>query len=198
MILYDNFDDARVKLHGTYVMYDGRAAYVKDVKPLGKIFVCHLVFINDPKTKVVQLDDPLFNYMCLQLGYVNYNNNAGWWCRVPQKQYQQGLNYKQCKVFYSDKNDYDFSPQLGWTESTAAMLENRYPDIQKVMNQLAAGQRRGAAFHRNFALMWDNIHQDFLIDYKGKSIGHLTKTKEFKLLDQYEHLTEAVKEAING
>jgi hypothetical protein len=195
MVVYDNLDDAKAKLVSTFVTYEGKAAFVKDVKKVLTNYFAVLSFSDRDSLKSVSLDDPKFNYMTFNIGYQNCSSAAIWWCRIPVKQWQQGLKHSQCKYYVSQTPD-DFMPQLGWNKYTIDMLEDNYPKFETVQSALLNGKCRSRAFHRDFALIWNPIHKDFIVDYKGKSVGHLSSRKDVALMEDFEHLHETLKEVL--
>lgn len=195
MILYDNLDDVKAKLIGTYVYYKGEVAYVKDAKGTAKGYSIAIQEYEQPKLKWIMLDDPEFNYTRYNLGYVNYGSDVAWWCRIPAKQYQQGLRPNQMKCVTGDKN-LDFMPQIQFSGPTVRMLKDDYPSLDQVVEPLRIGYVRSMAFHRNFAVSWDRIHEDFLLEYKGRIIGHMKDESQVKLLGEFDYLKESVNEVL--
>src|SRR5690606_29840516 len=117
------------------------------------------------------LSDPEFNYREFNLGYANAGVYAGWWYRRPHKQYSQGLKKHQMGWRTSHPGYHPDEP-FGFTKSFIQMLENNYPHLDVCQQQLRDHVRLAIAFHRDFALTWDEIHNDFLLEYRGKKIGH--------------------------
>lgn len=196
---FDNLDDVQSKFAGTVCLYDGKAVYVKHGEQDAEINGGFVLYVQSPggKGKYVKLIDPLFSYKDFNIGYANMGQYASWWYRKPQKQYRQGLKQEQ----------------MGWKTSTPgaapedyfqfnkifnAMLENNYPTIDQCQAILKTQHASVIAFHRDFALSWDNIHNDFILEYRANRIGTVigNNVKNFKLLPEFQHLTEALKEAL--
>lgn len=193
---YDNLEDTKTKLIGTYCLHAGRAFTVKaiDEGPPGKYTVTGSLMANG---RMVQCDvnDPQFNCSEYNIGYINRMNCAVWFYRIPVKQYKQGLRYDQVNQRAS-KRDYhgvEFKP----SQALGDMLENKYPKFGAAATLLRQGEANILAFHRNWAMTWDRLHDDFAIEHKGVPVGCASSPDKFKLVPEAEHLVEALKEAMN-
>lgn len=196
---YDNLEDVRSKLLGTIVYYDGVPVPIKDVQPDGAgnfeiLFAKSILGGRGHDTKL--LTDPGFNFNRFNLGYANHNSGAYWWYRIPAKQYQQGIkanqmNYKTTLAH----NGGLIMFKMG--QAIDMMLRNDYPDFDVAHKRAMDGVDEGltVAFHKDFAVSWDKIHKDLILEYKGKLIGHMPG-KDIKLIDEFEHLYESCKEAV--
>lgn len=217
MLSYDNLEDVRAKLNGTLCFYAGKAILVKECYT-GQQGIDNEMFAKeylakfpkfDPKKdfavslmepggrakRFVLLSDPLLNYMDFRLGYVNHAQVAVWWYRQPIRQYKQGLKHEQLGYQCSNKayqGHFDFS----FSRPVADMMENTYPVFADAVGRVKAGDANICAFHKNFAVSWDVVHQDVILEYKGRQIGHSAGTNSFKLMEDCQHLTEALKEAM--
>lgn len=197
MKLYDNLDDAKAKLDGTLAYYDGKAIYIHQVtfdnNP--NDLVVQISSIIDKKKILVKLDDPKFNYIHYNIGYVNGNYASVWWRRQPIKQYKQGLKREQLNYAASDTAFYDYA-EFGANYPTIAMMENRYPTIAECEQKLKDREVAAIAFHRNFGATYDRLHKDLVIEYQAKKIGICTNLNHFELSEDYQYLSEALKEAV--
>lgn len=200
---YDNIDDVKSKLVGTIVYYDGVPVVVKaaDFHPEGGFGVITSTHLVGRTTVMRKIDDPLLNYMKFNLGYSNNNHGAVWWYRVPQRQYRQGLKAEQMRYTCSERSlnpGYNFQA----TESINRMLLNKYPDIDTIEKKFRDNEVNTVmAFHKNFAMSYDRIHDDMVVEYKGQLIGCIAKEfgrdqPTFKLMNEYIHLNESLKEAV--
>lgn len=194
---YDNLEDTKQKLVGTYCMYSGKAVVVKVVE--------EIVPTNSPNFRLLgsylfngrafecNLDDPLFNCSEFNIGYVNRLSAAVWWYRLPMKQWQQGLKQSQLNTKYSNRayvHGFEFRGK-----PVAQMLENAYPNVQEASDLLTNQEAQIVAFHKNFAMTRDEVYKGFTVEYKGEVIGSTFNLKEFNLLNERQHLIEALKEA---
>jgi hypothetical protein len=201
---YDNYEDAKTKLNGTFCLYKGKAFTVKTVgykddNPGLNKFVVVGSFMEGggrTTTSLIDLDDPHFNCSDYSIGYMNLLDHgfAAWFQRIPYKQYQQGLRPNQLNAKASNPAYLNIEVRHGkWLGS---MLENDYPKFKMAADMLGNADLSLVAFHRNFAMSKDNIHKDYILEYKGQEIGFTPDLKNFKLLHEHEHLYEALKEAV--
>jgi hypothetical protein len=192
---YDNLEDAKVKLFQTYCLYKGRAFIVKDVALVAdKKFMVMGTSLASGRTVECMIDDPEFNCSNYNIGYVNQYHAAAWFYRIPLKQYRQGLRHCQVRLKASKSAYRDMS--LGANKAVGRMLENDYPAFDEACGLIKEGTAEIIAFHKDFAMTYDGIHRDFLIEYKGENIGYTHDGKDFKLMDERSHLIEALKEAV--
>lgn len=196
--MYDNIDDVKAKLVGTFVYYNGEVHIVKDATLManGESFQL-MLSPKGGKMIWVPLSDPALNYTHYNLGYANYGEYAAWWCRMPAKQYQQGLKANQLRYYWTHKDVvYDFNPIFNFSEYNIKMLRGEYPKFDDICPLISSGKVRSAAFHKDFALRWDRIHEDYILDYKGRSVGHVVDKNQFKLMDEFQYLAETIKEVV--
>lgn len=194
---FDNVDDVHGKFVDTICYYDKKAVVVKNAqvdpdKP-GKYILA--VYGLGGRGKLISLHDPLFSYKPFNLGYMNNEEVAVYWYRRPLKQYRQGLKADQMHSSTSHKNfyhDHGFS----FNKACVAMLENTYPSLDECKAVVDDGAKVSCAFHKDFALSWDKIHHDFVIEYRGQQIGNLHRDDRSNILKEFSHLSEAFQEAI--
>lgn len=201
---FDNIDDVKSKFVGTICYYDGNPIMVKTAsfqcdengKFIPMRFELTVVPYGD-KSRVIKLEDPLFNYKEYNLGYANNAHYAVWWYRVPYKQYQQGLKKEQLHYISSDPH-FMVEENFNFSKPYVCMLSNDYPNMDLCEKVLKDQKTKMAAFHKDFALSWDDIHEDFVLEYRGVKVGASLNgnLKEFKLTADYKHLAEALMEAL--
>lgn len=198
MLIYDNLKDAHDKLYGTICMYDGKAAMVREVNSVNlddKPPFTVTLKVHDVRNSVVcGLDDPRFSFRNYNIGYANQGPCSVWWYRKPIKQYQQGLKSSQLSHVYSKPEFYGHA-RWDYCKSISDMLEGKYPTKDEVAERLRAGDSLVIGFHRDMAASWDALHRDFIIEYRGKTVGQTSNFKDIFILDDYKHLTEAIREA---
>lgn len=199
---YDNLEDAKTKLVGTYCLYNGKAIVMKTIEELSstpekKIFQGYGSSMFSGRSVVFDLDDPLFNCSNYNIGYVNMSGFAGWFYRIPLKQWRQGLRYDQVRMKGS-KSHIEQYVTMKASKQVSQMLENTYPKYEEAAEMLKSEDSNIVAFHKNFAMSMDRIHQDFLLEYKGTIIGYTPNLKDVKLLEECEHLMESLREVIGG
>ena len=200
---FDNIDDVQSKFHQTICYYENKVVLVKGANLRADNFGNPLMTKFDlviahyqAKNKTIGLEDPKFNYTEYNLGYANSGLYSIWWYRKPVKQYKQGLRPEQMG-FSASIEIYDKIDPFGFHKSCVDMLENNYPDLNAIEKPLRDTAVNTIAFHKDFALSFDRIHEDFILEYKGNKIGASTNKSlsEFRLLSEYKHLAEALQEA---
>lgn len=206
-LLYDNIDDVQSKLAGTIIYYGKQPVVVKQIQydeddPNPVINHKFTLFCSKTLTSrsgytEAKLDDPLLNYKQFNLGYANYEHGTVWWYRTPAKQYRQGLKADQLKYKVGDGMT-DFGYGFHPSKQIEAMLMNQYPDMETIHKAIIDEPGRAMAMHKDFAVRWDRIHRDMIIDYKGRSIGCADKNfNDIRLVDEHAHLIETMKEVLN-
>ncbi len=192
---YDNYEDVKGKLHGTYCLYKGRAVLIKAIIQESDVkYIAHGSTLFNGRVVAFDINDPDFNCSNYNIGYVNNTKTGAWFYRVPLKQYHQGLRSTQVRMKYSD---IQFSNTIfNANRGVCAMLENSYPSIKSAAESLQIGDAAIVAFHKNFAMTYDQIHKDFLLEYKGGRVGFTKDLKNMQLMEEREYLSESLKEAI--
>jgi len=199
--LYDNLDDLKSKLQGTIIYYKGQACWVKDcgvndVDETGVPTAYYLKLTNRKKNSMsVLLNDPDLNYMHFKLGYCNYDGYAVFIHRKPVKQYKQGLKGDQidwkCATAPIHINfDFNFNSHI------CDMLEGVYPTAKYVADALKYQLSSNKAFHPNFAMSYDTVHEDYILEYKGVKVGFSQDLKNITLKEKFSYIREALVEAI--
>jgi hypothetical protein len=196
MLHYDNLEDAKTKLVGTYAYYKDEAVLVKDIILMdNQKYGVKVLKLGARTSTVIFLHDPDFNFMKFNLGYSNHQHSSVWWYRIPAKQYRQGLKAEYVKRRATNQV-YEIQTDFSFSKPIVNMLQNIYPSFEETQQALKDELVTIMAFHKDFALTYDRIHTDFIVEYKGVSIGCLNSPKEMKLMEPYQFVTEALKEAI--
>lgn len=202
--MYDNLDSAKQKLQGTFCYYEGRAVYVKDIKPkssdpdvlMNKKFIVYICYLEGlAKFFWRDLDDPKFQYMEFNMGYMNSMGYALWYYRIPHKQWKQGLHSNQVSV--RDKSgltDWHQFHNWGANDTTAAMMENRYPSFEVATEMLNSPGILKVAFSQNFAVYRDGFRKDLVLEHKGYPVAFETVSKTFKCNNELTYLRESIAE----
>lgn len=192
--LYDNLEDAKTKLAMTLCYHGVRAVQIKDVAlDIDGYPTDLLTRPTKGVPSVISMVDPDFNCTEFNIGYVNNDGCATWWCRRPLRQYRQGLRYDQMHE-YASQPGYRGRFKFDWGGPVINMMEDRYPDFETCEKQLRDQVVLNIAFHRNFAVSWDNIHEDMIVEYKSQKIGMSHKFKKFKLMEEFKYLNETLTE----
>lgn len=203
-VAFDNLNDVQTKFVNTICMYGDKAIYVKsiahdDPDNPGKDFSI-LAQFSSGKTNVIKLSDPKFNYTNFNLGYINTNYMASWWYRKPIRQYRQGLKRDQMGYIIANLH-MQVDKAFGFDGYFSAMLENRYSSIDRCLKILKGPNPPVShAFHKDFALQWDELHESCVVEYQGVKIGVSIddRYRKFRLINDYKHLEEYLKEVLNN
>jgi hypothetical protein len=202
---YDNIVDARTKLQGTMVYYHGKAALCRavDIKvdPNNSdnlVMSCRLQMLENGQSRTCLITDPGLKYMEFNIGYINSYQYATWFCRMPYKQYRQGLRNDQVE-FRDESGQFrrqDIVQQhiLSTNRDTAMMLENNYPTLEEAQEMLKSGEFIKVAFHRDFALFRDKLRGDYVLEHKGIPIAFADLNNIFKCSPEYKYLRESMQE----
>lgn len=195
----DILEDVNQKFTGTIVMYNGKAVLCKGVTNAEKVgeFCLQLAAPSARELMMINLNNPALNFQRFEIGYCNGGAYSSWWYRKPNKQWSQGLRSNQMGYKCSNPavGPHD---NFGFSKPFIKMLESAYPTIRECQKILMdENGTQCLAFHRDFALSYDDLHEDFLLEYHGIRIGtSIDKDlKQFKIKSESRHLIEALQEA---
>lgn len=198
---FDLLEEVNTKFANTIVMFDKKAFAIKEVghdqEVKGQFTLVGIPY-QSRNAKVIKLSDPALDYKNYNIGYVNGGDYASWWFRKPQKQWAQGLKANQTgyRISMAGGHAHD---NFGFSRPFINMLEGIYPDIEVVKKSLIDREIQAMAFHKDFALSYDDIHDDFVLEYHGTKIGASIDRdlKQFKIMPEARYLIEALQEARN-
>lgn len=198
MLLYDTVEDAKAKLASTLCYYDKDAVQVRDVllseDGEKKILVC-LQSRKWKSYKYVPISDPKFRFNRYNLGYAQHKVVAIWWVRLPHKQWKQGLRPDQMQSFCAQTSLREYA-RFGFDNPVIDMMENIYPSAEECLKVVKDERANSATFHKDFAVSWDRLHGDAIIEYRGKNVGTSHDMKKFTLMPEYKYVNEAMLEAL--
>jgi hypothetical protein len=196
----DILEDVNQKFTGTIVMYDKKAMLVKGVSndpdKAGQ-FILQLAAPGARELKMINLLDPALNYQNFNIGYCNGGIHAAWWYRKPSKQWSQGLRSNQMgfRISNAGAGPHD---SFSFSKHFIRMLEQTYPTMEECKKTLMDENAVNCmAFHQDFGLSYDDLHEDFLLEYHGTRIGTSVDKdlKQFKIKSEARYLIEALQEA---
>ena len=197
---YDNLSDAKSKLESTYCLYGGKAIVVRQVychpdpgTDTGEYFA-KCAYLESGRGLTIDINDPEFNCSDFNIGYMNINGQAAWFYRSPAKQWQQGLKSNHFYSISSKLGNNAVSFKNG--AALAAMLENRYSHIIPASQALKTVDYSVIAFHRNFAMSYDRIHEDYIFEYKGVPFAFTKDFQNIGIKDDFKHLSESLSEVM--
>jgi hypothetical protein len=76
------------------------------------------------------------------------------------------------------------------------MLSNSYPSIAECAKIVREGVRQSYAFHKDFAVSFSPLHDDYALEFRGKKIGITADLVGFKLMPDHEYLRETLQEVL--
>lgn len=199
---FDNLDDVNGKFAGTICMFDKKAVSVKGATTEGGVFFLNLCTSLNGRYKLVPLDHPGFSYRDFNVGYANSQKGypAIWWYRRPLRQWKQGLKKDQMFFRLAGNQGRFMDANFGWNRACIDMLENQYPSIETCQKGLIDGEIPSAAFHKDFAISWDRLHDDFILEHRGRQVATSMRRsmKQFKVLPEFTYLQETIRENVTN
>lgn len=193
-IKYESAEDARLRLKGTIVKYDGAPHYITDVRSeLDGPFRIHcspLPYKGDAGVRKY-ISSKKFDIEPFALGYMNNSErDASYLSRAPARQQRQGLsseNLKGCPLPLTVAMQHD---------CFVDMINGKYPAFAEAV---VYSKKQGGiivAFHREIAVKVDTILDKIVwVYYKGATqpCGAFLDNK-FILGDKYKYLAEVLAE----
>lgn len=202
--MLDNLKDVRQKFEKTLVYYDGKAHWVGQCSESdgGNEFSLLLYTAEAlnklqgaAKPKWVKVIDPLLQYRLYNIGYLQYADaTCPWLYRVPYRQYKQGLHLPS--QVCSNMHEGGLVDWVSFNDKVAAMLENQYKPLEECMKSVFDDHTSTWAPHKDFALRFDRLHSDFIIEYKGIDVGSLSKDRSHRFLPETSYLHETFREEV--
>lgn len=192
---FDNLNDVNSKFINTICYHNNEPVFVKaafhgDDDPTQ--FILSVAKYGE-ESKIVEVHDPAFRYRDYNLGYCNHGT-ATWWYRRPSRQYQQGLKPEQVR-FYTETGYGQPKSNFGFIKPYIQMLSNNYMSLEEAKKFTRDGKMMVAAWHRDFAVMWNAADSMYYIEYRGSRIGALTIAGKPILTPEAQYLQEALQEA---
>lgn len=178
-------EDLRTLFQNTVIRYDGRLVSVHAISG-GRDLTLHDIVTND-RVAIRNITDKKFDFMPLPLGMINdVNGSAYWSCRVPRRQWAQGCRTDNVKFERIGRAGTGYSETLDFLgQGIVDCVNNKYPGITNVVEDLFKGTTSSRAVHKLFAISG----KAFEIFYKNKKVGKLNHdngSAEFSA--DYQHL----------
>jgi hypothetical protein len=213
---FENIEQARQRLEGTVVTFDGLAAYVSEVSVVDGEHTCRLVFLPDTfkdstysKNKRVRkhLSDPLFKkFKPFDLGFINLfdeeiigpNTNCMFTFRRPIRSgARQGLAREAIDGSYL-QNSKGAGRLENWNlttlmscQSFADMINGKYPSYSEALENLIPNS--SIAFNRNYAVLQASDGLVWLYRQLER-IALIQNNKEVLLFSKKKYLREEMQE----
>lgn len=201
--MYDTREEARQKLEGTIVIYEGKPVIVIEAANDSNGGV-RLAFSRLPSKREIEwanIEDKKWDFrnMGAHLGYMDYfMDKVGepvYSVRVPRRQSKQGLcdSNVRTSIFLNDKMA-GYAPEFARMyvqEDFVRMMSLGKRDPEKVFRDLikAPSNTYGQSINKKLALYWDRVNPPNLL-YRGKRIGYTEDGSNYKLAPMFTHLTE--------
>lgn len=186
---YLNEHDLVMRLDQVICFYKGEPYYIRALNgEFPKINLVNIYKKDVNQNFQIDHDDPNLDTSFPELGYFNYQKNAIWLSKFPDRKQAQGLRAQNIRSnptilngFSSTKDFYNF-------------LKGDYPTVDTALDSLKEEKVRSIAVSRNFALSRDNKVQITLL-YRKRPIGfYCEKTSVFRInqTEESSFLTQAM------
>jgi len=148
-----SYDDLNILLSKSVILYADKPVYVSDIN-YDKVL--DLKFFSREKGKSVPLNDPLLNFTPVKLGMCNHGGAAFYLCRVPARQWCQGLSEKTLRITdFSQSNKGVAKAEIAKLKAKglASCILGEYETLEKTIDVLQREENVvSMAFSREFAL----------------------------------------------
>lgn len=193
---YFSPEDVNSRLTGTFILYKGKAIYVKAAHD--RILTYQLAGADITPFSLplpqVHSESIYLEISSPPLGYLNSENRCYYVKRVPKRRWKQGIDAHS--VIVTSHNTTGGSVPITHfnTKFVANMLEGTYLTVKKILEECALGHRLDGAFHRRWAIGNVNTKEKTaLLYYKGEVAGYLdwkeTYIPRVKMLESFYHST---------
>lgn len=205
MLVYDNLEQARMRLSGSTLTYKGKAAYVRGVKDATKtrgmlVDITLYPMYDDNGEELaktvklsVPIDDPDLNFRYFKVGYFNDPNSKSsmFFARATTRQQIQGLQPRQ---LYSTKGGR--LPQWqGLTTAFENMLAGNYPTTKEAGRLILEEGWTSVGISRQLAIARDpKLKRLFLLLYRDIPVGLALGVffDNFQLEEEFAYLKEVL------
>ncbi len=161
-----SIDDLNMMLARTVVLYNKWPVFLHEVVK-GRLALCSSLATQ--KEKLVPIDDPLFDFTPVPLGFVNSETTAAYTARRGVRKMKQGLSRDNLQVTQIGKTPEDealyHSIRDLNTKYLVPTIKENYPTLKECLEAVSTDAKI-KAFHKNFA-----VAQNFVLLYKDKTVG---------------------------
>lgn len=212
---YDTLEEAQSRLKGTLIYLGDSPIYVRDItdtangtpyrRGMEQRFQLHYYTIGrDRRPGHVSLADPGLRQNNFKLGYCNIDTNplgfgvvknrTAYVTRIPTRRTKQGICQENLLLATTEREigGVRFG-DIHMTESVKDMLTGNYPSLDAACEAVVNGSY-SMAFHRHFAVSYDDFRGDMVLMYRGNKIG-FGDPDMITLGPQYQFCREAAIEA---
>lgn len=187
-MIYDNVQYAADRLSDTVIRYKGKTVYLSH-KGMWNYVALDLATRGSCD---IDIRDKDVDISPLPLGYVNYQVNAYYVQRKPERRWKQGLS--PTSVVFHRKGILG-GADLVISKEFSDCVNNIYPSVGDTVNKLVVGEAASIAFSRDFCLVCNERGRDLILEYKGVTVG-TCNGEAFRLNIKYSYLKEALEEAL--
>ena len=204
---YETVEEAKMRLVGTIVRYDGQPVYITAVssvndtaegggKDIFRVYANPLPLTRDAARGQEQfrkyISSKKFDLSPVKLGFINQGGRAIFVTRSTARQNQQGLNEANCLL-----TSLDGLPSMSWSKliydvSFLDGINGKYPSIQEALRRLR-GLDKSVAVSRDVALSMDEEIDLITVHYRDKRVGFCADD-EVKISRKFKYLKEAFQE----
>lgn len=204
---YETVDEIETRLSNSVVLYDGKPVLItgirfpeaEDGKEIARVFFKELPIGGGVKDVRKFLSSKKFDLSPFPMGYFNHDGRVGYITRTANRQYKQGLNAKNCKIFdktLKTNNKHVMFDRLSVSKAFADMVNNIYPSFQEAEDMLDRADRTEVAIAHNFALVFEEDIDCYTLLRRGDVCGLLLPgSKKVKLSRKFDFLKEEIEEA---
>jgi len=182
--MFDNIRDADMRLSNSFVRYDGVPVFVQGVHDMNQLDV---FFTDTKKSKVMDWNDPKFDFSSVPLGYVNTEQGAIYSFRQPHRKYKQGVS-RDCFRLQGKSSVSDVFNDQGMYACIAGV----YPSFEAALTSIKA-DARPRAYHRHWMLYVKD--GEICLQHRGIKVG-VVKNNIPILLKDKRYLTECLEESL--
>lgn len=211
MLIYDTIEQARMRLNGSVITYEGEPVYVAEIASRGSKLVATCYKWPNPmdgmNSITVELDHPDLNFRKFKVGYLNFkrqpnrlaaNTSKGqafYIVRDTNRQQVQGLATRNLYYNSADRGFVPISQNVMFNDGFADMMMNKYPTVQEALDMIEAGWD-SVAVSSVFAIGTSKASPKLrLLEYRGRTVGLAIgkKFQHFVVDGADEYLTEVLK-----
>lgn len=196
---YQTLDDARLRLSGTVILFDGKPVFIDAINYANDSDDIVLSGLSLPKftpNEPISLHDPRWEAFDFPLGFMNTSYHAYYLSRRPVRRNRQGLSNDNMNATRADGQYGQHFRELIEDPGFCDMFSNTYPTVREAEVRLRATDAQSAAFHKTLALVKDPTGV-LKLSYKGRLVGYGSPKEGFRIPSEFKYLRETL-EAVEG
>lgn len=213
---YDTLEEAQSRLKSTIIYYKDEPVFVRDIvdlrpgnpyrRGMEERFDLHYYTLGqNRRPSHAVLSDPEYRQNNFRLGYLNLDSGVpgidpggkyrtAYITRIPTRRTKQGICQENLMIAPTEREIGGIRfGDIHMSQPVKDMLVGKYPSIDEAIGAVAAGSY-SMAFHRHFAMSYDEFRGDAVLLYRGNKIG-FGDGDVMTLAPQYQFCREAALEA---